>query len=291
MTSASVPSPSTIALRSVACLSATSWSRSTAACSYSMVGAAPHLGSSPPGERAGACRPGSRRRPATSLAVLLGVDPADAGGRALADVAQQARSAAGARALLEDAVGAGAHREHPQQRVDRVADRPRLGVRPVVPVALALGAAADEHPRELLRPGDRHPRVGLVVAVLDVEPRVELLDPGVLQLQRLQFVADQRPFHLRGGAHHGLGAEVQACGIGEVGVEPLAQVDGLADVDHAAVASLKRYTPGSGRDGAGRRPVARRISHGHRLPPDVPHASQHRHRRRRNGARARSAIG
>ena len=49
------------------------------------------------------------------------------------------------------------------------------------------------HPRRLVAERDRHERVGLVVAELDVERRVELLDPGVLELQRLEVAADDRP--------------------------------------------------------------------------------------------------
>ena len=59
--------------------------------------------------------------------------------------------------------------------------------------AALLGAAPDHHPRELVADRDRQPRVGLVVAVLDVEARVELLDPGVLQLERLDLGLDDRP--------------------------------------------------------------------------------------------------
>jgi len=203
------------------------------------------------------------------IAVGLGVDPTHARRRALADVAHQARTPGGVRAV-EHTLRAGAHREHPQQRVDRVPDRPRLCVGPEVARALALAAAADEDARELLRPGHRHPRVGLVVAVLDVEPGLVLLDPGVLELQRLELVADQRPFDPGSRTHHGLGAEVQRRGIGEVGVQPLAEVDRLPHVDHPAVGVAEAVHAGTRRDGAGCRTVARRISH----------AVQHRHRHR-----------
>ena len=111
--------------------------------------------------------------------------------------------------------------------------------------ALALGAAADHHPRELLADGDREPGVGLVVAVLHVEARVELLDPGVLQLQRLDLGVDHRPLDAGGGGDHGGGARVQVADVLEVRRQPGAQVLGLADVDH----------PAAGRRGTGRRPA------------------------------------
>ena len=94
---------------------------------------------------------------------------------------------------LEDARTAGAHREDPQQQVDRLADRPGVRVGPEVAGALALGAAHHLDPGELLAHRDREVRVGLVVAVLDVEPGIELLDPGVLQLERLDLGGHDRP--------------------------------------------------------------------------------------------------
>ena len=126
------------------------------------------------------------------LAVLLGGDPADAGCRALADVAEQAGPAdlAGA---LEHAVGAGTRREDAGQGVERFADRPGVGVGPEVADALLLRPAHHLQPRELLVQRDREARVALVVAVADVEPRVELLDPVVLELEGLDLGADDGP--------------------------------------------------------------------------------------------------
>ena len=57
-----------------------------------------------------------------------------------------------------------------------------MGVRAEVAHALALGAAHHLQPRDLLVQRDREPGIALVVAVLDVEARVELLDPGVFEL-------------------------------------------------------------------------------------------------------------
>ena len=131
------------------------------------------------------------QKSSTICAVLLGVDPADAGRRALADVAEQARPADLA-GPLEDPRRAGAGREDAQQQVEGLADRPGVGVGAEVAHALALGAAHHLQPRELLVQRDGEARVALVVAVLDVEPRVELLDPGVLQLQRLDLGARRR---------------------------------------------------------------------------------------------------
>ena len=67
-----------------------------------------------------------------------------------------------------------------------------MGVRAEVADALALGAAHHLDPRVLLVERDGQVGVALVVAVLDVEPRVELLDPGVLELQRLDLGGRRR---------------------------------------------------------------------------------------------------
>src|SRR5215469_11655767 len=101
---------------------------------------------------------------------MLGrVDAADARGRALADVAEQARAADLPRAL-EDSGRAGPDRKDPEQGVNRVPDRPGMRVRPEIPDTAALGPAHDLHPREFLVHGDGQIRVALVVAVADVEP-------------------------------------------------------------------------------------------------------------------------
>ena len=169
---------------------------------------------------------------------------ADAGGRALADVAEQA-GAADLAGPLEDTVGARAHREDPEQQVHGLPDRPGVAVGPEVAGALALRAAPDHHPRELLPHGHRQPGVGLVVAVLHVEARVELLDPGVLQLEGLDLGADDRPVHARRAGHHRGGALVQSADVLEVRREAGPEVLGLAHVDH----------PSAGSRGTGRRPA------------------------------------
>ena len=158
----------------------------------------------------------------TIAPVLVGRHPVDARGRALADVAEQARSA-DLRRPLEHPRRARAHREHPQQQVDGLADRPGVAVGPEVLDPLALRPAPDHDPRELLAHGDREPRVGLVVAVLDVEAGVVLLDPGVLQLQRLDLGRHDRPVDPGRAGDHLLGARVQVGEVLEVRRQPRSQ--------------------------------------------------------------------
>ena len=179
--------------------------------------------------------------------VLLGADVPDAGRGALVDVAEQARPA-DLGGPLEDAVAARAHREHPQQQVDGLADRPGVAVRAEVAGALALRTAADHHPGELVADGHRQPRVGLVVAVLHVEPRVELLDPGVLQLERLDLGLHDRPLDAGGGRHHRGRAGVQVADVLEVRRQPGAQVLRLADVDDPALGVPEPVDARLGRD-------------------------------------------
>ena len=179
--------------------------------------------------------------------VLVGTDPVDTGGGALVDVAEQARSADLA-GTGEDTTAAGAHGEDAQQLVERLADRPRMGIRTEVSRPLALGSAHHLGAGELLTQGDREVGVGLVVAVLDVEARVELLDPGVLQLQRLDLVGHDGPLDAGTGRDHRSGARVKRREILEVGREPRAQRLGLADVDDPAIGITEAVDAGVDRD-------------------------------------------
>ena len=184
----------------------------------------------------------------------------DARGRALVDVAEQA-GAPDLAGALEHAVGAGPHREDAQQLVDRLADRPGVAVGAEVPGALLLRAATDHHPRVLLADGHRQPGVGLVVAVLDVVARVELLDPAVLQLERLDLGVDDGPLDAGGGGDHGGGAGVEVADVLEVRRQPRAEVLRLADVDDPAPGVAELVDARLGRDLARLRTVRRRVRH------------------------------
>ena len=194
------------------------------------------------------------------LPVLVGGDAADARRGALADVTEQA-GPADLPGPLEHPGRAGPRREDAQQQVERLADRPGVGVRPEVAHALALDAPHHLQPGVFLVECDREIGVRLVVAVADVEPRVVLLDPGVFLLERLDLGGDGDPVDRLGGEDHLPGALVQADRVGEVGVEPAAQVARLADVDHPAGAVAEAVDPWRLRDGAGRGTVRRGVSH------------------------------
>ena len=193
-------------------------------------------------------------------AVLLGADPADARRRALADVAEQARPADLPRAL-EHPGRAGPGREDPQQQVEGLADRPGVRVGPEVADALLLRPAHHLQPGELLVQRHRQAGVALVVAVLDVEARVELLDPAVLQLQRLDLGLDDGPLDAGRRGDHRLGARVQVGDVLEVRRQPRPEAVGLADVDDPAALVAEPVDARVVRDRARRGTVRRRICH------------------------------
>ena len=174
--------------------------------------------------------------------VLLGGDPPDTGGRALADVAEQT-GAADLGGALEDTGGARPYREDAQHQVDGLADGPGVAVRTEVAHALLLGAAHDLDAGELLVEGHREVRIALVVAVLDVEARVELLDPGVFELERLDLGGDDGPLHGGGGGDHRARPRMEAGQVLEVVGQALAQALGLADVDDPAVLVAELIDP------------------------------------------------
>src|SRR6202023_1653070 len=108
---------------------------------------------------------------------------------------------------------------------------------------------------------DREVGVALVVSVPHVEPGVELLDPGVLQLECFHLGADDSPVNGRRGGQHGLGPRMQAGEIGEIGVQRGPEVLALAYVDNPAMSVTEPVDPGGLGDRAGSWPVAMWICH------------------------------
>ena len=193
-------------------------------------------------------------------AMLLGADPSDARRRALVDVAEQARPL-DLTVPLEHSGRAGPSREHPGQQVEGLPDGPGVRVRAEVTHALAARSPVHHQPRELLVEGHRQHRVGLVVAVADVESRIELLDPVVFQLQGLDLGVDHGPLDLGRCRDHLSGPRVQAADVGEVGRQPAAQALGLADVDDPSVRIPEPVDARFDGNRSGRRSVRRGIGH------------------------------
>ena len=200
-------------------------------------------------------------QPARQLAMLLGANLAHAGRRAFVDVAEQAGASA-VLGALEHAVRAGAHREDGQQGIQGFTDGPHLRVRAEVAHALAALTAGDHGARVHVVDGHGQVRVGLIVAEGDVEARRVLLDPGVLQVQGLHLAGHHGPLDAGGGVHHRVGLGSQRLGRGEVAVEAVAQILGLAHVDDAPVGVTEPVDARVGGDFSGGRTVAGGLCHG-----------------------------
>ena len=140
-----------------------------------------------------------------------------------------------------------------------------MGVRTEIAHTLAARTPVDHQPRKLLVEGHRKYGVGLVVSIADVESRVELLDPVVLELQCFDLGADHRPLHLRGGGDHLPGAGMQARDIGEIRRQPAAQAFGFADIDDPATGIPESVDARLQGYGSGCRAIRRGIGHGVRL--------------------------
>ena len=196
--------------------------------------------------------------------VLLGTDPANAGSRAFVDIAQQT-GAFDLTVPLEDSGRTGTGGKDPGQQVEGFADGPGVGVRTEVAHAFAARTAVDGEPGEFLIECHRQHRVGLVIAVTHVEPGIELLDPVVLELQRLDFGGDHRPLDLGRGGDHLPGPGVQAGDIGEIRRQATPQTLGLAHVDDPAVHIGEPVDTRFDGNGSGRRAIRRGIGHPLRL--------------------------
>ena len=189
---------------------------------------------------------------ADQLAIRHLLDLADARPRALLDVVEQAWLAQPL-VLVELRRAAGPDREAPQQQIERVPDRIGVRVRPEVPDALTLATAHHHRPWPLLVHRHRQERVRLVVPEPHVEPRIVLLDQRVLEHQRLDLVAHDRPLDRLCRLDHLPGPRMQVARRLEVVRESLAQVRRLADVDHTAAGVLELVRARVLGNGAGRR--------------------------------------
>ena len=161
--------------------------------------------------------------------VFVRGNAADAGRRAFVDVTQKAGPSAGLR-TLEDACAATPHGENPQESVHGFPDGTgSVGTK--VPGPFPSFPAHDLHPGVLLPHGDREVGISFVIPEHHIEPWLEFLDPGVFQLQRFQLAAHHGPFNAAGGVDHCMGLGKEPRRVGEVGVQPRAEVFCLAHID------------------------------------------------------------
>ena len=196
--------------------------------------------------------------------MLLGTNLAHARRRALIDIAEQARAAAILRPV-KHAVRAGTHREHAQQRIQGFTNRPRLRIGPKIAHALTALTASHHRARVHVIDRNRQVRVRLIVAERNVEARRKLLNPGVLELQRLHLARHHGPLHTRRRMHHRIGLRAQRLRRRKIAVEAVAQVLRLTHIDDAAVGIAKTVNARVGGDFAGGGAVAGRLCHGYFL--------------------------
>ena len=187
------------------------------------------------------------------------------GARTAFDIEQQAGPVA-TPASIEDALRAGTHREGPQQQIQCVADRVRVGERSVITDAFLLVATHDSRSRVLLIQRDGEVGVTLVIAVPDVVPGAMLLYEVELQVQRLDLAVGHDPLDLGRRLDHRLGPRME---VGrEVVGQPVPQNLGLAHVYDPAHLVPEQVDAWCGGDGAGLWTLEPRASsHGSHCPP------------------------
>jgi hypothetical protein len=186
-----------------------------------------HLLGDPFGQRAGLAVQQLRGR-ADVARVGFRRDELDARRGAALDLVQQA----GARAVGEHGVLAGAQLEHLLQQLDALAHRVGIGVGAERLVVFLRCAAKIGEARKAVA-GQQQIGVGLVVAEQDVEARLQPLDQVVFQQQRLGLGARHRGVDVVDALQHQPDARALV-GFLEIAGNALLQVLRLADVQHRA---------------------------------------------------------
>ena len=161
--------------------------------------------------------------------IVFFADQVHAGSAAAIDLVQQA----GARAVLEDRVLAGAQQEDLLQDLHRLLHRPCAGKRTEVLVLLVDCAAVIGHAR-IVAAGQLQVGIGLVVPEQNVEARLLRLDQVVLEQQGLGLAAHDGGLHARDAADHDTDARALVVLL-EIARDALLQVARLAHVEHGAV--------------------------------------------------------
>jgi hypothetical protein len=156
--------------------------------------------------------------------VVFRRDQLDARAAAAADLVQQA----GPRAVVEDAVLAGAQLEHLLQQLHRFLHRPGAREGTEVLVLLVQRAAVIGHARRVSA-GDLQVGVRFIVAEQDVVARLERLDQVVFQDQRLGLAVRHRGLEARDLRHHHRDARARQILL-EVARHAVLEVARLADV-------------------------------------------------------------
>ena len=136
-----------------------------------------------------------------------------------------------------------------------------MRVRPKITHSFAPRATIEESAWNGLPNGHREHGVGLVVAVHDVEARIEALNPRVLQLQRFDLAGYYGPLHRGCREHHLSGAGMQLRDVLEIVRQACAQVLCLAHIDNAAILVPELVNARISGDTPRRRAIGGGISH------------------------------
>ena len=171
------------------------------------------------------------------------IDLARAGAGAALDLVEQA----GPRAAFEKRIRAGADQEGALERGDGAVDRAGRGEGSEILSGPRLRAAVLEDLRRPVIARDQDVGKRLVVAQLHVETRAQLLDQICLKQQRFGFGRGRHDLDRDGRRDHAQDARrLRRVGAG-IGGEPLADVLGLADIEHVVGGIEHAVDAGRGR--------------------------------------------
>ena len=162
--------------------------------------------------------------------IIVVADVADTGAGAAADLIQQA----GAVAVGEYAVFAGAQAEHFLQNLDAVAHGVAVGVGAEILVGLFERAAVIGHLRVFVA-GKHQVGIAFIVAKEDIVFRRQRFDEVVFQNQRFGFAAGDGGFDRMHLLHHQRDARGMVVFLEIARHAPL-EVDGFTDVEHVSAA-------------------------------------------------------
>ena len=184
-----------------------------------------------------------QRRARDEIAVRLVGDQSAARRRAAPDRVLEARPALTAVAA-EDRIRAGAQREDPLQRAERLAQARARGVRTEVQRAVAREAARLGQARMRLARVEPQRQVVLVVAQPHVEARLVLLDQRVLEQQRFLHVCGRDDLDVGHARDQERNLVAAVAALVEVAADARAQALRLAHVEHARVGVLEDVDAG-----------------------------------------------
>ena len=219
-------------------------SRHAAACSKSIAAAAARIFSS-----ASVCNPptspaSARITPVHPFAVVLGGLQADTGRRASTDVMIQAGAR---RRFARQIVATGADALAAQETFESAADPSHLGVGPEIARPILMQPAGEVDAGKVFGHCDANAGVLLVVAQMQVEAGLMLLDEVGFEDQRLGLGTDHQRLDGNRLARELAGSDRGALCPREIGAHPMAQRLGLAHIQDLALRAPQQIDARFGR--------------------------------------------